>query len=80
MSMPSIGLQRQYDNKQFAVFGTILAVIAGCFPSVIPPPAASKKSEFSPPKLVWSLFFRCIISDISQRLETASEAIARGPA
>jgi len=39
-----------------------------------------KKSEFSPPKLVWSLFFRCIISDISQRLETPSEAIARGPA
>src|SRR6201981_3094796 len=23
MSMPSIGLRRQYDNKQFAVFGTI---------------------------------------------------------
>jgi hypothetical protein len=30
---------------------------------------AVKKSELPQPKLVWSLFFRCIISDISQRPE-----------
>jgi hypothetical protein len=80
MSMPSIGLQRQYDNKQFAVFGTILAVIAGCFPSVIPPPAASKSQSFRRQSSSGRCSFAAFISDISQRLETPSEAIARGPA
>jgi hypothetical protein len=50
------------------------------FPLCYSTASGVKKSELSRPKLVWSLFFRCIISDISRRLETPGEAIARGPA
>jgi hypothetical protein len=70
----------QYGNRQFAASGTILAVIAGCFPAVIQPTLVVKSQSFRGQSPSSRCFFAAFISDISKRRETTARRLtARCP-
>jgi hypothetical protein len=68
---------RQSGNLLFLVLSGLLSLaVSRCYLAA----PGVKKSEFPPPKLAWSLFFRCIYQRYQPARGTTREAIARAPA
>jgi hypothetical protein len=68
---------RQSGNLLFTVLSWLLSLAVSCCYFAAP---GVKKSEFPPPKLAWSLFFRCMYQQYQPARGTTREAIARAPA